>query len=126
MEHVACPLPTPSMRGGPIRRCKLLRGLALPLKPLVQKPPAFRVRGIRDQMRLSMEEHPVMLAEPTHNNREARERMVQLMFEKYKVPGGAARAACATWAGRMVGRLGPSRFIGRVAGHRGSGNWVQA
>lgn len=41
----------------------------------------------RDQMRLRTEDHPVILAEPTHNSREARERIVQLMFEKYNAPG---------------------------------------
>ncbi|GAB4819418.1 hypothetical protein N2152v2_006464 [Parachlorella kessleri] len=42
---------------------------------------------LRDQMRLRTQEHPVMLAEPSYNSREAREKMVQLMFEKYDVPG---------------------------------------
>lgn len=41
----------------------------------------------RDQMRLATEDHPVMLAEPSHNSRAAREKMVELMFEKYNVPG---------------------------------------
>jgi actin-related protein len=29
----------------------------------------------------------MMLAEPSHNTREAREKMVELMFEKYNTPG---------------------------------------
>lgn len=33
-----------------------------------------------------MDQHPIMLAEPSHNTREAREKMVELMFEKYNVP----------------------------------------
>lgn len=40
-------------------------------------------------MRVATEDHPVMLAEPSDNTREAREKAVQLMFEKYKVPGEA-------------------------------------
>ena len=44
----------------------------------------------RHQMRLATEEHPVMLAEPSHNTKEAREKAVQLMFEKYNVPGEPA------------------------------------
>lgn len=39
------------------------------------------------QMRLNTEEHPLLLAEPSHNTKEAREKMVEIMFEKYKVPG---------------------------------------
>ena len=38
-------------------------------------------------MRLSTEEHPMLLAEPSHNTPAAREKMVELMFEKYNVPG---------------------------------------
>ena len=55
-------------------------------------------------MRLQTEDHPVMLAEPTHNSREARERLVQTMFEKYNAPGGcAASALCMLWhAARCV------------------------
>ncbi len=41
----------------------------------------------RQQMRLTTEEHPFLLAEPTHNTKEAREKMVELMFEKYNAPG---------------------------------------
>ena len=37
-------------------------------------------------MRLTTEEHPMLLAEPSHNTAAAREKMVELMFEKYNVP----------------------------------------
>lgn len=37
-------------------------------------------------MRLTTEEHPMMLAEPSQNEKSAREKMVELMFEKYNVP----------------------------------------
>lgn len=37
-------------------------------------------------MRLSAEEHPMMLAEPSQNEKSVREKMVELMFEKYNVP----------------------------------------
>jgi actin-related protein len=43
--------------------------------------------ALKDQMRLATEDHPVMLAEPTHNTKENREKMVEIMFEKYNVPG---------------------------------------
>ena len=36
-------------------------------------------------MRLSTEEHPAMLAEPSQNEKSVREKMVELMFEKYNV-----------------------------------------
>jgi actin-like protein 6A len=38
-------------------------------------------------MRLDTAVHPMLLAEPSHNTREAREKMVELMFEKYNAPG---------------------------------------
>ena len=41
----------------------------------------------RDQMRLSTDEHPMMLAEPSQNEKAVREKMVEIMFEKYNVPG---------------------------------------
>jgi len=37
-------------------------------------------------MRLTTEEHPMLLAEPSHNTSAAREKMVELMFEKYNAP----------------------------------------
>lgn len=48
----------------------------------------FSFHGLycRDQMRLSMEEHPMMIAEPSQNEKSVREKMVELMFEKYNVP----------------------------------------
>jgi actin-like protein 6A len=42
---------------------------------------------LTDQMRLNAEDHPMMLTEPSFNTNNAREKMVELMFEKYKVPG---------------------------------------
>lgn len=42
---------------------------------------------LTDQMRLNTEDHPMMLTEPSFNTNDAREKMVELMFEKYKVPG---------------------------------------
>jgi actin-related protein len=38
-------------------------------------------------MRLSTEGHPIMLAEPSFNSKEAREKAVELLFEKYDTPG---------------------------------------
>lgn len=43
--------------------------------------------ALKQQMRLATEEHPFLLAEPSHNTKEAREKMVELMFEKYNAPG---------------------------------------
>lgn len=37
-------------------------------------------------MQLSTEEHPVMLAEPSHDTNAVREKMIELMFETYNVP----------------------------------------
>mmetsp|Transcript_54 Transcript_54/g.164 ORF Transcript_54/g.164 Transcript_54/m.164 type:complete len:447 (-) Transcript_54:244-1584(-) len=42
--------------------------------------------GFRDRLRISPEEHPMLLAEPSFNTNAAREKMIELMFEKYKVP----------------------------------------
>lgn len=42
--------------------------------------------AFKDQMRVNPEGHPIMMAEPTHNSRAAREKMVELLFEKYKAP----------------------------------------
>lgn len=38
-------------------------------------------------MRLKPEEHPIMLSEPSMNEKAVREKMVELLFEKYNVPG---------------------------------------
>lgn len=38
-------------------------------------------------MRLTKGSHAVMLAEPSFNSKEAREKAVELLFEKYDVPG---------------------------------------
>lgn len=38
-------------------------------------------------MRLAAGSHPVMLAEPSFNSKEAREKAVELLFEKYDAPG---------------------------------------
>ncbi len=38
-------------------------------------------------MRLETSSHPVMLAEPSCNTKEAREKAVELLFEKYGSPG---------------------------------------
>lgn len=40
----------------------------------------------RKQMRLNTEEHPLLLSEPSHNTNAVREKIVELMFEKYNVP----------------------------------------
>ncbi len=40
-----------------------------------------------------------MLAEPSYNSREAREKMVQLMFEKYDVPGAWAGVRASSTGG---------------------------
>jgi actin-like protein 6A len=41
------------------------------------------------QMRAKPAEHPLMLAEASDAARAAREKMVELAFEKYNVPGGS-------------------------------------
>jgi hypothetical protein len=50
-------------------------------------------------MRLATESHPVMLAEPSFNSRAAREKMVELLFEKYKAPGRPGSVAAGQQAG---------------------------
>lgn len=43
--------------------------------------------AFRDRMRLSsLEEHPLLVTEPSWNSSEAKERMVELAFEKWDVP----------------------------------------
>lgn len=52
-----------------------------------------------------------MLAEISHNSREAREKMVQLMFEKYNVPGTGHGAGFPGWScGGRRGDGAPLRF----------------
>ena len=58
--------------------------LVSPPPPLLLLPPAW----CRKQMRQQTAEHPLMLAEPSHNTKEAREKLVALLFEKYNAPGG--------------------------------------
>ena len=42
--------------------------------------------ALRNRLRLETCEHPLMVAEPTHNTRAAREKMVELLFEKFSPP----------------------------------------
>ncbi|PSC76499.1 Actin-related 4 isoform C [Micractinium conductrix] len=42
--------------------------------------------ALKQQMRLDTASHPVMLAEPSFNSREAREKAVELLFENYDCP----------------------------------------
>ncbi len=41
---------------------------------------------LKNRLRIESVEHPLMVAEPTHNKREQREKMVQLLFEKFQPP----------------------------------------
>jgi actin-like protein 6A len=42
--------------------------------------------AFKDRLRIQPEEHPMLLAEPSFNKDENREKMLEIMFEKYKVP----------------------------------------
>lgn len=42
--------------------------------------------AFEERLGIKTEEHPVLMAEPSWNTRKHRERMVELMFEKYQVP----------------------------------------
>uniref|UniRef100_A0A803MIA2 Actin-related protein 4 n=1 Tax=Chenopodium quinoa TaxID=63459 RepID=A0A803MIA2_CHEQI len=42
--------------------------------------------GFRECLLIDPKEHPMLLAEPSANNQQQRERAAELMFEKYKVP----------------------------------------
>ncbi|KAI7838059.1 hypothetical protein COHA_008142 [Chlorella ohadii] len=42
--------------------------------------------ALKNQMRLATDSHPIMLAEPSFNSKEAREKAVELLFEKYSSP----------------------------------------
>jgi actin-like protein 6A len=42
--------------------------------------------AFKDRLRIQPEEHPMLLAEPSFNKEENREKMLEIMFEKYKVP----------------------------------------
>jgi actin-like protein 6A len=39
-----------------------------------------------DRLRLEPNEHPILVAEPAFNTRSLREKMVELIFEKYQAP----------------------------------------
>jgi actin-like protein 6A len=40
----------------------------------------------RDQLLVDPKEHPMLLAEPSFNTQQNREKMVELIFEKYGAP----------------------------------------
>lgn len=42
--------------------------------------------AIRDVMRCTPSEHPILVTEPTWNTPAHRERMAEIMFEEFKVP----------------------------------------
>lgn len=42
--------------------------------------------ALRDRLMIDPKEHPMLLAEPSFNTQQHREKMVELMFEKYDVP----------------------------------------
>lgn len=42
--------------------------------------------AFKDRLRIQPEEHPMLLAEPSFNPEACREKMLEIMFEKYKVP----------------------------------------
>mmetsp|Transcript_93910 Transcript_93910/g.151556 ORF Transcript_93910/g.151556 Transcript_93910/m.151556 type:complete len:447 (-) Transcript_93910:61-1401(-) len=42
--------------------------------------------AFKDRLRIQPEEHPMLLAEPSFNSDACREKMLEIMFEKYKVP----------------------------------------
>lgn len=50
-------------------------------------------------MREETAQHPLMLGEPSHNSREAREQLVELLFEKFDAPGesGAGTRPLDAW-----------------------------
>jgi hypothetical protein len=48
--------------------------------------PGPRPPARSDRLRIKPEEYAVMLAEPSHNTRAAREKAVELLFEKFKSP----------------------------------------
>lgn len=42
--------------------------------------------AFKERLRIQPEEHPMLLAEPSFNSEACREKMLEIMFEKYKVP----------------------------------------
>lgn len=54
-------------------------------------------------MRLETAEHPMMLAEPSLNTKAAREKMVELMFEKYNAPGELLPGQFLSYASPSLG-----------------------
>ncbi|XP_042964817.1 actin-related protein 4-like isoform X1 [Carya illinoinensis] len=55
--------------------------------------------AFRECLLIDPKEHPVLLAEPSSNTQQQRERTAELMFEKYKVPALflAKNAVCPLW-----------------------------
>lgn len=47
---------------------------------------ALCAHAFTDRLRANVNEYALLLAEPSHNSREAREKTVELMFEKFGVP----------------------------------------
>lgn len=85
----------------------------LPHPTAFTPPPPDKCR--RQQMRLDTASHPVMLAEPSFNSREAREKAVELLFENYDCPG-------AGWGGATPGGVaGSSCRRGEWRGGGGGG-----
>ena len=42
--------------------------------------------AFKDRLRINPEEHPMLVAEPSFNSNASREKMVEILFEKYKIP----------------------------------------
>lgn len=77
-------------------------------------------------------QHPVLLAEPSFNTRQARERATELLFEKYQVPAlfTAKNAVLALYVVPLVAPRDSRTSLTRISGsHQGEAqvlSWTRA
>jgi actin-related protein len=80
--------------------------------------------GFQKALGVDPKHHPVLLAEPTYNTRQLRERATELLFEKYQVPAlfTAKNPVLSTYARRhlhayffLVSRLARCAHTNRYA-----------
>jgi actin, other eukaryote len=69
--------------------------------------------ALENELRVAPKEHPVVITEPPHLPKEGREKITQIMFEKFEVPG----LYLATSAALSLRQAGIDTGIGLDVGH---------